>query len=103
MPRKTWPGQTIAAKSMVRVALCHTVESIPCFVLLFMLCFRYLAVWEGWQSQVKGIEWMKNKRDEYQSKIDYINKHSSDPNMWNICKKIKEAQQVASAHSCRES
>ena len=57
-------------------------------------CNRYLAVWEGWQSQEKGIKWMENKKEEYEEKIREIQRDSSDPNAYSICEAIREAQQV---------
>merc|ERR1712194_125834 len=55
---------------------------------------RYLAVWDSWQDQMKGIKWMEDKAKEYDEKIQFIQQNSVDPNSFNICQGIKEAQQV---------
>eukprot|EP00656_Telonema_subtile_P027855 TRINITY_DN3003_c0_g4_i1.p1 TRINITY_DN3003_c0_g4~~TRINITY_DN3003_c0_g4_i1.p1 ORF type:complete len:989 (+),score=259.50 TRINITY_DN3003_c0_g4_i1:185-3151(+) len=55
---------------------------------------RYLAVFDSWQDQMKGIRWMEDKKQEYEKKIDYIQENSHDPNSFNICEGIRAAQQV---------
>lgn len=55
---------------------------------------RYLAVWDAFNDQRNGIKWMQDKKEEYEQKIDVIQEESCDPNAFNICQAIREAQQT---------